>query len=449
MNGEIVEEEKSVAIHITEENKVLLADSIKTKLALIPWHNANLLCSIHRVHQKFRKLDEFAYTPEMVSIGPFHHGKDNLAAMEDHKLRYAKALLSRTITGINKMDECVTYMEEIEDVTRKCYSETIKLSSDEFVEMMVIDGLFMIELFRKNVNEVVRIERGDLIFDNTWGLSSLVRDLVLLENQLPMVVLECLLKVPEVNEELNGVSINILALRFFNRWMPRGEKVVESSFSNNQGKHLLDLLGKTFHVLPPKYSNEESIKRINSGKPVRSVIDLKRAGVKFVKSSTNGSYLDIKFKDGVMEIPPLKIEDQTDTLLRNFIAFEQCGKDHVTDMTSYAFLMDSLINSGQDVGVLCKKGIITNHLGDEEAVAKLFNNLCCEVTLPDFYYSELCDQVNTYYESRWPAWKATLRRDYFNDPWTIISFVGAIVLLVLTFLATLYAILSYVQQSKK
>ncbi|KAI3879217.1 hypothetical protein MKW98_028784 [Papaver atlanticum] len=255
-----------------------------------------------------------------------------------------------------------------------------------------------------------------------------------------MVVLNCLFNVPALKEELNGVSINILSLKFFDPLMPRGKEVIQSNFSGSEGKHLLDLLGKTFHDFPQAPKNKP---KKNSWKFIPSVTELKRAGVKFVKSSTNGSFLDIKFKDGVMEIPPIIVQDQTDTLLRNLIASERCCDGHVTYMTSYAFFMDSLINTGEDVVVLRKEGIMKNYLGDDEDVADLFNNLGCEVTLANFYYSELCDQVNTYYKTRWHVWRATLKRDYFHSPWAIVSFVGAIILLFLTLTSTLFAILSF------
>ncbi|XP_026431367.1 UPF0481 protein At3g47200-like [Papaver somniferum] len=436
MNSEIVAAEQNIAIHITEEHQVL-ADSIKQKLESIP--SATTQCSIYRVHEKFRKINEFAYTPEMISIGPLHRRTDSLAAMEDHKLRYVDALLSRTTSiGPNKLEECVAYVKRIEDEARKCYSEPIDLSKDKFVEMMVIDGLFMIELFRRSAG-YIKIGQDDPIFGKIWGLSSLVRDLILLENQLPMVVLNCLFNVPALKEELKGVPLNILALQFFDQLMPRGKQVIQTNFSGSEGKHLLDLLGKTFHDLLPKDGKGKK----NLWKSIPNVTELKRVGVKFVISSTNCSFLNIKFKDGVMEIPSVIIQDQTDTLLRNFIASEQCCEGHVTYMTSYAFLMDSLINSGQDVGVLRKQGILKNYLGDDEAVAALFNKLCCEVTLANFYYSELCDEVNTYYTSRWHGWGAAFNRDYLSTPWKIASLVGAIILLALTLTSAVFAILSF------
>ncbi|KAI3897017.1 hypothetical protein MKX03_015841, partial [Papaver bracteatum] len=331
---------------------------------------------------------------------------------------------------------CVSYLEEIEDVARKCYSEPIDLRKDEFVKMMFIDGMFMIELFRRHEFDADKIKQDDPFLGNISNLPSLVRDLILLENQLPMVVLDGLFNLLALKEELKGVPINILALRFFNHLMPRDKKVTQTLFSDYQGKHLLDLFSKTFHRLLPK-----KMKYLCESIP--SVTELKRVGVKFVAGSSNGSFLDIKFKNGIMEIPPIKIEDQTDALFRNCIAFEQYCDGNLTYMTSYAHFMDSLINSGEDVRVLCKQGILKHSLDHDEDVATLFNKLCCEVTVANFYYSELCDLVNNYYNTRWHAWKATLKRDYFNSPWEIISLVGAIILIIFTLTATVFSILSF------
>ncbi|KAI3992867.1 hypothetical protein MKX01_034217 [Papaver californicum] len=385
-----------VAIQITEEIKVL-SYSIKRKLdKTIAWSPAPQ-CSIYRVPEKLRKTNNYKYAPHWISIGPFHHASK--IDYKYHKLRYARELLDRN-TPMGKtymLEECVACIKTIEDEVRKCYSEPIKLSSDEFVELILIDGLFIIELFRKYMH-VGKIGRDDPIFSKSRGLRSVVRDLVLLENQLPMDVLDCLFNVLALKKEFNGVSLNIIALQFSDQLIPRGEKAIHTSFSGCQGKHLLDLLGKTFHNLPPKVGNEKN----NSWKSIPSVTELERAGMKFAVGSTDGSFLDIKFKDGVMKIPPVVIRFEYDILLRNLIAYERCCDGDATYyMTSYGFLMDSLINSTQDIGVLRKHGIIKNLERDDEDVAFLFNTkLCSEVPVANFYYSELCEEVNTYCESR-------------------------------------------------
>ncbi|KAI3897011.1 hypothetical protein MKX03_015835 [Papaver bracteatum] len=356
MNGERVAAGAG-AIQITEGNKVL-ADSIRRRLDNTIPPSTDPECSIYRVPKKIRQIDDHAYTPSKTSIGPLHHGKcirfDEDGKLKDHKSRYARELLSRnTSMGTNTLEECIARIKSIEDEVRKCYSEPINLSSDEFVESMVIDGLFMIELFRKYAHIGNKIERGDPIFGKSEDLMDSVFDLVLLENQLPMVVLDCLFNVLALEKELNGVTLNILALRFLDdQLIPRGEKVIHTSFAGFEGKHILDLLCKTYFHNLPEAGNAK--------------------------------------KNSCISIPS------------------------VTDyyMTSYRLLMDSLIKSGQDIRLLRKHGIVTSPLTDEDIAYNFthhLNELCSEVTLTIFYYSELCEKVNSYYETRRNACGPKLR----------------------------------------
>ncbi|KAL5714330.1 hypothetical protein ACHQM5_016309 [Ranunculus cassubicifolius] len=436
-----------VAITIGDPKRVL--SSIKQKLNALSPSAVGKSCCIYRVHEKFRKINEYAYTPEIVSIGPFHHGKLGLLAMEDHKLRYMNVLLERTSKHEAKLKECVDSVSILEEEARKCYSEPIAFDSEKFVEMMVVDGLFIIELFGKSAG-VLKTERDDTIFNNIWCMPSLVRDMILLENQLPMFVVERLFEIVKNDQpkrliderSLGEWSLNELALRFFDPLMKREDDVIKKQ-CKKKGKHFLDLLSKTFRDIPKGGTEKHSLKLIPS------VTELRQAGVKFKIGNKKGSFLDIKFVDGIMTIPPILVQDQTGTLFRNFIASEQCCDRKTTYMTSYAFFMDSLIDSANDVAFLRRRQIITNCLGHDEDVSSLFNKLCSEVTLVNLYYSKLCEDVNKYYSERRHFWQATLRRDYFHNPWAIISFSGAILLLLLTLIATIFAVLAYFDPKSK
>ncbi|KAF8392726.1 hypothetical protein HHK36_023075 [Tetracentron sinense] len=389
------------SIEIGNLNKQLAA-SIIGKVDSVPPSTFKKTCCIYRVHEKFRKINKYAYTPDTVAIGPFHRGEERLKAMEEQKLRYVHGLLARITTmPEKKMEECVEAMRKLEEKARKCYSEPINLDGNEFLEMLLVDGLFIVELFRKSSGDV-RTGRDDPIFNTAWGMASIVRDMILIENQLPMFVLERLFNLTTVPNE-GGRSLNLLALLFLNSLMPRDEKVLQTC-SNCEGKHLLDLIGNTFQALPrvmeEPHSNRKfmphTLPRVmeephsnQTWKFMPCVTELRQAGVKFKRGSTTGSFLDIKFSNGVLEIPPVLIQDQTETLLRNLIASEQCYNRYATCITSYAFLMDSLINSADDVKYLCHHEIIINYLGEDEDVASLFNKLCNEVTLVNFYYAKI------------------------------------------------------------
>ncbi|KAH7520232.1 putative UPF0481 protein At3g02645 [Ziziphus jujuba] len=101
--------------------------------------------SIYRIPHYLREGDDKAYVPQIVSLGPYHHGKRRLRQMDRHKWRSLHRILKRTNTDIELYLESV---KELEEKARACYEGPIPLSSNEFVEMMVLDGCFVLELFR-------------------------------------------------------------------------------------------------------------------------------------------------------------------------------------------------------------------------------------------------------------------------------------------------------------
>ncbi|EOY13893.1 Uncharacterized protein TCM_032623 [Theobroma cacao] len=81
-----------------------------------------------------------------------------------------------------------------------------------------------------------------------------------------------------------------------------------------------------------------------------------------------------------MKIPTFVVNDDTERLFRNLIAYElyEEGSTYVID---YVTLMDNLINSSKDVQLLRFSEVIENMLGDDEAVAKMINKLRDHVIL--------------------------------------------------------------------
>jgi hypothetical protein len=72
------------------------------------------------------------------------------------------------------------------------------------------------------------------------------------------------------------------------------------------------------------------------------------------------SILDIKFIDGVLEIPPLVIHDITETVFRNLISYEQCHPNYEARVTSYAMLLSNLIITAKDMDIFYENQIIIN-----------------------------------------------------------------------------------------
>ncbi|XP_028112993.1 UPF0481 protein At3g47200-like [Camellia sinensis] len=144
------------------------------------------LCYIYKVHDRLRWQNEKLYEPEIIAIGPYHHGKDNLQWMEEHKLRYLQLLLKRR--NETSVDRYIVAMRDLQERAFRCYANSVWLNKDEFVKMMLLDSCFLVELFRKFTITSMR-DRNDPLFKIDWILPSIWRDLLLFENQLPFFVL--------------------------------------------------------------------------------------------------------------------------------------------------------------------------------------------------------------------------------------------------------------------
>ncbi|KAB8726144.1 hypothetical protein FH972_026417 [Carpinus fangiana] len=383
-----------------------------------------------------------AYQPELLAIGPYHRGKDDLKQMEDHKLLYLQQLLQRK--NESSVERYIKAMRELEERARRCYAEPISLSTNEFVEMMLLDGCFLIELFRKFEKKDLRGE-CDPIFQLRWMLYSLVHDVLLYENQLPLFVLTKLMEMTQVPNQQDKHSILIFTHFSASCILPRRGQTESIDESLQNIEHLLALAHK--YVAPP-YEQIDRGENVVEWNSIPSATKLQEAGVKLRKLE-GVNLFDIKFNNGVMEIPPLNIEDRSESLFRNLIAYEEYSRsNHHNYVTDYVSVMDYLINSPKDVELLRQRGIIENWLGDDEAVSTMFNKLGDCVGVSNLCYAQIFRDVNKHCRRRQNVWVAKLRHNYFNSPWALISVLAAAFLLMLALTQTIFSVLSYIVSKK-
>ncbi|XXG54305.1 hypothetical protein AAC387_Pa03g2224 [Persea americana] len=96
------------------------------------------------VPQDIRRVDSVANDPLAVSIGSYHRRKQSLLDMEQVKWRNLDAFRGRAGKDFNKY---LKEMKKIEPRARRCYSGSIDMEAGEFIEMMLLDGLLIIEFF--------------------------------------------------------------------------------------------------------------------------------------------------------------------------------------------------------------------------------------------------------------------------------------------------------------
>ncbi|KAG2685924.1 hypothetical protein I3760_10G149400 [Carya illinoinensis] len=485
-------------------------------------------CCVFKVHHHLRETNAMAYDPCRLAIGPYHHGKDHCSYMEKHKLRFLQQMLkNRKETSPERY---ITAMKAKEERARQFYADEFpKLSSDEFVAMLLLDACFIIELFRSFRDKIFQecqfypISQSDgnePIFQTGWMGTGIIRDLLLFENQLPFFILSELFEMSdgcnqqydyaqresttfanksEKNQTLLGnrsrksskhvidsdqkheitrdessvtkdvserVSTRLVdhALGFFcgNDELSCKLNVSGSScVSNANIEHLLGLIHKAMspsHKEGSPHENEETqdlkdlvgpnenedwqsipfatdLQEVGVGfekakkfrdvllgtleewKSIPNVIELQEAGVKF-KKAKKGNLFQIRFNNGVMEIPPMNIGDSTESIFRNLIAYEQYSQvSNLKYVTDFAVLMDYLIDTPKDVELLRQNGIINNWMGGDEVVSNMFNEFTRYASLSsDFYYADTIKEVKKHCDKRWNVWKAKLKHDYFNSP---------------------------------
>ncbi|XP_058780996.1 putative UPF0481 protein At3g02645 [Vicia villosa] len=395
-------------------------------------------CCIYKVPNKIRRLNDDAYTPKVISIGPFHHRHHHhphLQNMERHKLIYFKAFLHRAETTIQPL---IYYIESIIPNFRDCYSETLDFTDQELVKLILIDSGFIIELFCRSYKNVAWPEVDALLLKPCLA-NDIRLDLLLLENQLPFFVVEKIFNI-SLSAKTNITSFLELTFDYFDYY--NTSKLVSNN-SDISIRHFTDLL-RIFYLQHPL---ERRPCRINALMNLHhSVTELLEAGVRFKVNTKSNCLLDLRFSGGVLEIPQLSVVDRTESLFRNMVALEQYHYPYESYITDYIILLDFLINTGRDVDILVQKGILINWLGDTDSVANLFNRIGKNVAFAnsssDYYV--LCKDLNDFFSDPLHKLKATLRRDYCSNPWQTAATVAGILLLILSLLQSVCSVLQVV-----
>ncbi|XXG84449.1 hypothetical protein AAC387_Pa10g1960 [Persea americana] len=273
------------------------------------------------------------------------------------------------------------------------------------------------------------------------------RDLLMLENQIPLFVLEHLLAF--LGEKSAITTVTKLGLDFFKPPILgrnlEDDDVAEIEKANNL--HLLHIILRS--LLPSQSSNLPCISTDESKSRVMThpVSMLRDYGVRFKKNNNSKYITDIVFDKGCLQIPRLVIDDSTRTILLNLMAFEQCCYWQCSNAaTTFVSFMDDLINEPRDVMHLHRKDIIVHSLGSEKAVAEMFNQVCREISIRDDCTGSLScelEKVNKFIHKKRHRWWASFRHEHLRHPWAIASIAGGALFIGLTIMATTYAVLTF------
>ncbi|KAF5469030.1 hypothetical protein F2P56_013131 [Juglans regia] len=352
-------------------------------------------CCIYKVSDHIRKSNEMeAYTPQVISIGPnFHRNNLKLQKMEDFKLIYLKSFTDRAET---KLEDIVSTIKDAEESVRECFSEAIPLGSDDFVKMILVDASFIIEYFWKNKTKGNWTEYDWEILEP--GLRNRMQlDLILLENQLPFFIIDIIYDTAFPSHSKEGPSFIELSFCQF-------EYYNVQNFHHSKSEtilHFTDLV-RNF-CMPPRESRPK--RSSQNMTEMYSAAQLDEVGLKFKKrESIDNKYwspLELKYEDGVLEIPPFQLDSSTEIYARNLVAFEECHYREDPYITDYYIMLSMLIKTVKDMDVLVRKQIIDNWM-DGVVATSMINKLSGEKYFyiqTNSHYHKMAEDLNNFYNN--------------------------------------------------
>ncbi|KAG6516386.1 hypothetical protein ZIOFF_026845 [Zingiber officinale] len=357
--------------------------SLEKKVSDTKLRDRNREPTIYRVPYILKMVDLEAFAPLIVSLGPYNLDKGHLKSMNQLKWKYLKFVLEELNPRMVLEDYLIRF-KDLETQARVAYSEEVEMSSNSFLEMMLLDGCYvMLTIVEWNiVKEIISWTQFEVPQDWPQDWRAIVesnlktkiseenalltrrvvaRDILMLENQLPFFLLETLYKAAFPP----GPSFRSLTLEFIRGHFSISLKLPTDN-DNETFHHIIHLF---LSCIDPTTNHGNGNGNSN-------------------ESSTFGNRLvhDLSWIPRAT-IPQLKIDDHTSWLLRNLIAYEQCSTDSKFHVTSYMMFMNHFIKTAADVELLRLHNIIIDSLGvGTQEIATLFINLVTNVSNSDDSY---------------------------------------------------------------
>ncbi|XP_010467974.1 PREDICTED: putative UPF0481 protein At3g02645 [Camelina sativa] len=453
-----------------------------------------------------------SYTPHRVSIGPYYCLRPELHEMERYKLMIARKIRNQCNNSSFRFHDLVERLQSMEIKIRACYHKYIGFNGETLLWIMAVDSSFLIEFLK-----IYSFKKVETLI-NRVGHNEILRDIMMIENQIPLFVLRKTLEfqlgsiesaddllvsvltglckdlsplvisfeddeilkaqchecnhildflyqmiVPRIEEEEelieeeeNRVNDNggNRAVRFLREIKQQFKRVFASQtadlilrfpwriISNLPGFMALKL---SADYLFTRQEHEAATTATSGSDPdiekpplveelaIPSVSDLHKAGVRF-KPTTNGNVSTVSFdsNSGQFHLPVINLDINTETVLRNLVAYEASNTSGPLVFTRYTELINGIIDSEEDVRLLREQGVLVSRLKSDKEAAEMWNGMSKSVRLTKVgFLDKTIEDVNRYYTGRWKVKIGRLVEVYVYGSWQILAFLAAVLLLML------------------
>ncbi|TYH70657.1 hypothetical protein ES332_D05G131700v1 [Gossypium tomentosum] len=498
--------------------------------------------SIFNVPKTLFSSDPDSYTPQLVAIGPYHYWRPELYEMERYKIDAAKRTQKNILLHNNlQFDDLVEQLKRLAPKIRACYHKLLDFNNETLGWMVAIDASFLLEFLQiyamKEGKSLTRVSsRMSHLVDYAGRKSAhnaILRDIMMLENQIPLFVLRKILEVQSASLEQADDLLLSMITGLCKELSPFKMMKVLPKIHLSEASHLLDCLydrivpkiqirttSEISELEDPNETNKgkrESsqdqdpgyvqkvlcaiwnllsnlnkgpirlIKKILSSKPIKlifklpwtvlsklpgfsilkqpmelffnggdsegaksdeessadkpplveeitipSVSELSDSGVRFLPTTGNISSITFDPKTFTLYLPTISLDVNTEVILRNLVAYEASNASGPLVFTRYTEMMNGIIDTGDDVKLLREKGIILNHLKSDEEAADVWNGMSKSIRLTKVpFLDKTIEEVNKYHNGRWNIKARNMMKSYVFGSWQILTFLAAILLLLL------------------
>ena len=499
-----------------------------------------------------------AYVPQFIALGPYHHWRPELYEMERYKLASARRAQRRLRPAGQKLDTLVAHFAtRLERRIRAYYHRYLDFSGETLSWMMVVDGAFLLEFLQiyaaaegggggKPALRRISSRMAHLVdFAGRKSAHGLIlRDMLMLENQIPLFLLRKILEPQCASPEEAGELLASMVTGFMDELCPF--KMMDGDFpapAVDIGKHahLLELL---YYILVPKPSDDTAASENDANghdesydieeqnedggggggddkasggggeyvaqlfaamwgyasklgrgplhlmmKPIAfavkapwkmltvvpgmsgikhpvdsffmsgadgrgdpsstsshlsrpplieeimvpSVSELVNAGVQVAATTGGLSTICFDCKTATLHLPVVTVDSNTEVMIRNLVAYESSAASGPLVLTRYTELMNGIIDFDEDVALLRQRGVLLNRMKSDGAVTKLWNGMSRSTRLTKVpVVDRAVEDMNRYYNSRWRVKTKRFMRKYIFSPWQLLTFLAAIMMLMLT-----------------
>nr|GMD32439.1 putative UPF0481 protein At3g02645 [Ipomoea batatas] len=207
-----------------------------------------------------------SYLPQRVAIGPYHNTHPELHEMERHKIDAAK-IFQKQLKTI-KLHSLVEELMKVESRIRLSYDrELMNLRTETLAWMMAVDASFLLEFLK-----VYAVKEGKLkaamissrmshLVDLAGKKSShnaLLRDIIMLENQIPLFVLRKMLE-PQCPSKEESDELLLTMLMALSKDLSPFKMANDYNSPVVQIDEATHLLGYLFESIVPEMEGREHV----------------------------------------------------------------------------------------------------------------------------------------------------------------------------------------------